>query len=302
MPDDLAEAGPFPAGHAGHRLDHRAFPLLAHSREQQAERLGGHRPLLRQVVSEGERVEQAGCGSAQGQHARLAAPLLQQLDQRFSVPLGVDHGHGDATQRELHDEQKRERGLAAAGLTGDGDRGRPVERRGQQRVEVDDGPGPAQGLADVRTYPARGSGDPVPQAHGGRGHAAGDRVQRLALHIGTQPDPVTRQRLAEQRELVSGGVDHVDAHVPVVLHDRLDPPHAQLPGRPGHDEPVPAVDERQALLRDAVLQHASGHELLGEREGRVRPRLPDMGVHVPRVREFAPDVLARLRRGDQPHP
>ncbi len=87
-----------------------------------------------------------------------------------------------------------------------------------------------------------------------------------------------------------------------MLRDRLDPPHAQLPGRPGHDEPVPAVDERQALLRDAVLQHAGRHELLGEREGRVRPRLPDMGVHVPCMREFAPDVLARLRRGDQPHP
>ena len=167
---------------------------------------------------------------------------------------------------------------------------------------MNDGPGPAQGLADVRAHPAGALADPVPQAHGGRRHAAGDRVQRLALHVGTQPDPVARQRLAEQRELVTGGVDHVDAHVPVVLPDRLDPALAQLPGRPGHDQPVPAVDERQALLGDAVLQHAGGHELLGQREGRIGSRLPDVRIHVPGVRELAPHVFARLRRGDQLHP
>ncbi len=107
----------------------------------------------------------------------------------------------------------------------------PVQRRGEQRIEVHDGPGPAEGLADIRADPALTAvGGPVTQVHGGGRHAARDRVQRLALHVGAQPDPVPGQRLAQQRELVTGGVDHVDADVPVVLDDRLDPAHAQSPG------------------------------------------------------------------------
>ena len=128
---------------------------------------------------------------------------------------------------------------------------------------------------------------PVAQVHGRGRHAARDRVQRLALHVRGEPDPVAGQRLAQQRELVAGGVDHVDADVPVVLDHRLGPPLAQLAGRRGHHQPVPAVDERQPLLGDPVLQHPGRLDLLGQRQRQIDPRLPDVRVHVPGVRKPA---------------
>jgi hypothetical protein len=136
----------------------------------------------------------------------------------------------------------------------------------------------------------------------GRFRPARDRVKRLPLHIGIQPDALTGQRLAQQRELVAGGVDHVDPDIAVMLDDRFHPADAQLPGRGRDDQPVPAVHERQPFLGDAVLEHPGCGDLLGQRNGRLRARLPDMRVHVARVREPAADVLARLGRRNQLHP
>src|SRR5699024_4810235 len=107
-------------------------------------------------------------------------------------------------------------------------------------------------------------------------------------------DPVPGQGLAEQGELVTGGVDDVDADVTVVLDDRFDLLHQKFFGRGRNHEPVPAVDEGQAFLGDAVLQHACGVDLLGQRDGRLHPRLTDVRVHVTGVGELAAHVLGRL--------
>ena len=299
---DLAQAGALRGGDGPHGLDHRAFPLLAHSRQQQPQRLGGHRPLLGQVVAERERVEQAGRGVTERQHPSLAAALLQQPDQRLGIALRVDHRDRHPAQRELQDQQQREGRLAAAGLAGDRDGGRAVARGGDQRVEIDDRPGPAERLADVRSGPAGIVGDPVADVHRCRGHAARDRVERLPLQVGAEPDLVTWQRFTQQRELVSGGVDDIDARIPVVLGHRLGPAHAEVPRRGGHHQPVVAVDERQPFLGDAVLQQAGGLDLLGQGDRRFHAGLPDVRVHVPGVRQPAADVLARLGRRDQLHP
>src|SRR5690606_4306052 len=153
--------------------------------------------------------------------------------------------------------------FTAAGLPGDGDSGGTVAGSRNQRVEVHDGPCPADSLPDVRADPARATGVfAVAELHGGGGHAARDRAQRLALHVRFQAQPVPRQRFAEQGELVAGGLGEVDTDVPVVFGDRFDPLHEQVVGGGGHDEPVPAVHERQPLFRDAVLQHAGGVDLL----------------------------------------
>jgi hypothetical protein len=300
--NDLAQARPVRPGHRADRLDHGALAFLAHPGQQQPQRLGGHRPLLGQVEAEGKRVEQAGRGRAERQHPRLAALSLQVLHQRFGVALRVDHRDGRAAQGQLVDEQQRQRGLAAARLTGDGDGGRPVPGRGQQRVEMHDGPGPAERLADVRPDPAGPRVEAVPQFHGGGRHPAGDRVQRLALHVGIQPDPLARQRFAQQRELVTGRVDHVDPDVAEMLDHGLHPADAQVPGRGGHDQPVPAVDKRQAFLGDAVLEHPGRGDLLGQRDRRLRAGLADMRVHIAGVGQTAADVFARLGRRDEFHP
>src|SRR6266699_2377572 len=49
---------------------------------------------------------------------------------------------------------------------------------------------------------------------------------RPPLHIRIQPDPLTGQRLAQQRELIPRGVDHVDSDIAIMLDDRLYPAHA----------------------------------------------------------------------------
>jgi hypothetical protein len=105
-------------------------PLLAHPRQQQAEGLRGHGPLLGQIIPERERVEQARRGCTQRQYARFAATIGQQLDQRFRISLGVDHRDRHPAQRQLQNNQQRQRRLAPAGLTGDGDGSGPVQRRG----------------------------------------------------------------------------------------------------------------------------------------------------------------------------
>ena len=165
-----------------------------------------------------------------------------------------------------------------------------------------DGPGPAEGLADVRPDPACPRVGAVTQFHGGGRHPAGDGVQRLPLYVGIQPDPLPGQRFAQQRELVPGRVDHVDADVAVVLDHGLHPADAQVPGRGGHHHPVPAVDERQAFLGNAVLEHPRRGDLLGQRDRRLRAGLADVRVHVAGVRETPADVLARLGRRDELHP
>ena len=111
-------------------------------------------------------------------------------------------------QRQLGDQQQSQGGLAAAWLAGDRHRRRPVAHRREQRIEMNDGPGPAQRLADEGTDPAHVVGLPLPRAgvvvgHPARGlvterdrggrHPAGDRVQRLALHIRRQVHPLPRQ-------------------------------------------------------------------------------------------------------------
>src|SRR5215468_6612704 len=72
-------------------------------------------------------------------------------------------------------------------------------------------------------------------------------TQPLPLHVRIQPDPLTGQRLAQQRELVPGGVDHIDSDITVMLDDRFHPADAQVSRRRRDDQPVPAVDERQPL-------------------------------------------------------
>ena len=65
---------------------------------------------------------------------------------------------------------------------------------------------------------------------------------------------------------------------------------------------MPAVDERQPFLGDAVLQQPGGLDLLGQRDRQVGAGLPDVRVHVPGVGEPAADVLAGPGRRDQLHP
>jgi hypothetical protein len=72
-----------------------------------------------------------------------------------------------------------------------------------------------------------------------------------------------------------------------MLDDRLHPAHAQVLCRSRDDQPVPAVDKRQPFLGDAVLEHSGRGNLLGQGDRRLRARLPDMGVHIARVREAA---------------
>ena len=211
VPDDLAQAGPVPAGDRADGLDHRALAFLAHPRQQQPQRLGGHGPLLGQVVAERERVEQPGRGRAQRQHPGLAAARVQQPDQRLGVALGVDHRDRHPAQRQLQISSRASVVLPPPGSPVIATAVGRLRARREQRVEMHDRPGPAQRLADVRADPARLVGDPVAQVHGGGRHPARDRVQRLALQVGAQPHPVAGQRLAQQRELVAGGVDHVDA-------------------------------------------------------------------------------------------
>ncbi len=302
MLDDLAQAGLLPRGDSPDRLDHRAFPLLAHPGQQQPKGLGRHGPPLGEVVAERERVEQARRRAAQRQHPRLAAAGTKQRHERLRVSLRVDHGYGHAAQGQLQDQQQGQSGLAAARLAGDRHRGRAVPGGGDQRVEVHDGPGAPQRLADVGADPAGVRSDAVAQVDGRGRHPACDRVQRLALQVGAEPDPVPGHGLAEQRELVPGGVHHVDPGVPVVLGHRLGPPHAQLARGRAHHQPVPAVDERQPLLGDAVLEQPGRLDLLGERDRQLGPGLSDVRVHVPGVRKPAADVLAGLGRRYQPHP
>ena len=302
VPDHLAQARPRPGRDRANGLDHRALAFLAHPRQQQPQRLRGHGPLRGQVVAEGEGIEQPGRRRAQGQHPCPPAARLQQPDQRRRVALGVDHRDRRPAQRELVDEQQGERRLPATRLPGDRDGRRPVARDGQERIEMHDGPGPAERLADVRADPADSLGDPVTQVHGGGRHATRDRVQRLPLQVGAEPHPVAGQRFTQQRELIPGRVNDVDPDVPVVLDDGLDAADTQAPGGRGHDEAMPPVDERQAFLGDAVLQHARRRDLLRQRDRRLHSGLPDVRVHVARVSQTAADVLARLRGRDQPHP
>ena len=213
--DDLAQAGPLRPGHRADRLDHRGFPLLAHPRQQQPQRLGGHRPLLRQVDTERERIEQSRRRRAQRQDAGPATLPGEEFDQGFRVTLRVDHGDRRAAQSQLVDQQHGQRRLPGARLAGDSHRGRPVTGRRDQRVEMHDGAGPAQGLTDIRPDPAATRIHPVTESHRRGRHSASDGVKRLPLHIRTQPDPLARQRLAQQRELITGGVHHVDSDIAV---------------------------------------------------------------------------------------
>ena len=119
-----------------------------------------------------------GAAAAERQHPGLAAALRPAASTSDSAsPLGSITATVTPRSASWQDEQQRQGGLAAARLTGDGDRGGPVAGRREQRVEMHDGPGPAQGLADVGADPAA-----VPPARPAIG-----RSPRSTVAVGTPP-------------------------------------------------------------------------------------------------------------------
>ena len=78
--DDLAQAGPVGPGHRADRLDHGAFPLLAHPRQQQPQRLGG---IVR--FSDRSTPNENGSSSADSMAAGAASAPSPQVSPRPSL-------------------------------------------------------------------------------------------------------------------------------------------------------------------------------------------------------------------------